>query len=168
MSSRLILVSVLSQEKYWQSEAGMVLPGSHALGKPVIRQNFNGSYGSYERPGISEGILKQTCFELYTMFFACSRNVSPCKLQNNLVDGCSGKMVLGKAVSVAGSFQGWVCIFCLWRQPGSRVVLLSCERKGCTSHYPLSFWMEPSLDLWLKSWVLARGQRKVNDHWGDK
>lgn len=113
MSSRLILVSVLSQEKYWQSEAGMVLPGSHALGKPVIRQNFNGSYGSYERPGISEGILKQTCFELYTMFFACSRNVSPCKLQNNLVDGCSGKMVLGKAVSVAGSFQGWVCIFCL-------------------------------------------------------
>lgn len=83
-----------------ESEAGMVLPGSYALRKPVIRQNFNGSYGSYERPETSEGILKQTCFELYTMFFACIKNISPSMLQNSLADGCSGKKVLGKAVTV--------------------------------------------------------------------
>lgn len=47
-----------------KSVAGVVLPGSHALGKPVIRENFNGSYGLYERLVISEGILKQTCSEL--------------------------------------------------------------------------------------------------------
>lgn len=71
-------------------------------------------------------------------------------LQNCLADGCSWKMVLEKAVSHAGSFQGFAFAAC-------EDNLLPCERKGCTSHYPLSFWMELSLDLWPKSRVLARG-----------
>lgn len=53
------------------SVAGVVSPGSHALGKPVIRENFNGSYRLYERLVISEGILKQTCSKLYTVSFFC-------------------------------------------------------------------------------------------------
>lgn len=36
-----------------------------ALGELVIRQNFNGSSGLYERLGISEGILKQSSLFLF-------------------------------------------------------------------------------------------------------
>lgn len=49
----------------------MVSAGSRALGKPVIRRNFNGSYRLYERLVISEGILKQSCSKLYMMSFFC-------------------------------------------------------------------------------------------------
>lgn len=59
--------------------ADVLSPSSRALRKLVIRQNFNGSYVLYERLAVSEGILKQTCSELYAilLFFALLQKRTP-------------------------------------------------------------------------------------------
>lgn len=148
--------------------AGMVLPGSPALRKPVIWENFNGFYRLYEKLVISEGILKQTCSELCMMSFffffpPYCRNVSPSLRAANRY----GWWVPWGAGSwenslVAGSAWG-VGLHLL---PVTVTWLTGCTPflwKGCSSHYPLSSWMEPSLDLWLKSSLLARGERKIDN-----
>lgn len=86
--------------------ADVLSPSSLALRKLVIRQNFNGSYVLYERLAVSEGILKQTCSELYVilLFLPHCRNVSPrCMLQSSVADGRSGDMVVvAEAAPAAG------------------------------------------------------------------
>lgn len=91
--------------------ADVLSPSSRALRKLVIRQNFNGSYVLYERLAVSEGILKQTCSELYVilLFLPRCRNVSPrCTPQSSAADGRPGDVVVvvAEAAPAAGSAQG--------------------------------------------------------------